>query len=164
MLNRTIQDALNEQIKNEVYSGYLYLSMAAYSESVNLPGFAHWMRAQAQEELGHALKMFDYVNERGGRVLLQAIAQPPAEFESPLDVFRKTLEHEQHVTQLIHDLYALALQENDYATQMFLQWFVTEQVEEEKNATEIVNLLEAVGGRGQGLIMLDRQLAQRGAD
>jgi ferritin len=163
MLNKTIQDALNEQIKNEIYSGYLYLAMAAYSESVNLGGFAHWMRAQAQEEMGHAMKMFSYINERGGRVLLQAIAQPPAEFESPLDVFHKTLEHEQHVTKLIHDLYALSLRENDYATQMFLQWFITEQVEEEKNATEIVNLLERIGGQAQGLVMLDRQLAQRGA-
>jgi len=163
MLSKTIQDALNEQIKNELYSGYLYLSMAAYAESIQMPGIAHWMRLQAQEEQGHALKMFDYVHERGGRVVLQAIAQPPAEFESPLDVFRKTLEHERHVTQLIHNLYALALRENDYATQMFLQWFVTEQVEEEKNASEIVSLLEMIGGHSQGLVMLDRQLAQRGA-
>jgi ferritin len=161
MLSKTIQDALNEQIKNELYSSYLYLSMAAYSESVNLPGFAHWMRAQAQEEIEHAMKMFDHVHERGGRVVLQAIPQPPVEFESPLDVFRQTLEHEQHVTALIHNLYTLALQEKDYASQMFLQWFITEQVEEEDSASQIVNLLETIGEHGHGLIMLDRQLAQR---
>jgi len=161
MLSKTIQDALNEQIKNELYSSYLYLSMAAYSESVNLPGFAHWMRAQAQEEIAHAIKMFDHIHERGGRVMLQAIPQPPVEFESPLDVFRKTLEHEQHVTALIHDLYALALQEKDYASQMFLQWFITEQVEEEESAGAIVDQLEMIGDHGQGLVMLDRQLAQR---
>jgi len=163
MLSQTIQDAVNEQIKNEIYSAYMYLAMAAYSEAANLPGVAHWMRAQYHEEMEHAMKMFHYVNERGGRVLLQAIPQPPAEYESPLDVFQKTLDHERHVTALIHNLYALALRENDYATQVFLQWFISEQVEEEKNATEIVNLLEAVGGHPQGLIMLDRQLAQRGA-
>jgi ferritin len=164
MLNKNVQDAINEQIKNEIYSAYLYLAMAAYSESANLPGFAHWMRVQFREEMEHAMKMFHYISERGGRVLLQAIPQPPAEFESALDVFQKTLAHEQHVTALIHNLYALALKENDYATQMFLQWFITEQVEEEKNATEIVNLLEMIGGHPQGLIMLDRQLARRGAD
>jgi len=161
MLNKTVQDALNEQIKNELYSSYLYLAMAAYSESVNLPGFGHWMRAQAQEELQHALKLFGYINERGGRVLLQAIPQPPAEFASALDVFHKTLEHEQHVTALIHDLYALALRENDYATQMFLQWFITEQVEEEDSVGQVVNMLEMLGDHKQGLLMLDRQLAQR---
>ncbi|MEE8389445.1 MAG: ferritin, partial [Anaerolineae bacterium] len=131
MLKQTVQDAMNEQIKHEFYSAYLYLSMAAHCESINLPGFAHWMRIQEQEEKIHGIKFFDFIHERGSRVVLQAIDQPPAEFKSPLDVFEKVLEHEQTVTELINDLYALAIQERDYASQVFLQWFITEQVEEE---------------------------------
>ena len=163
MLNKTIQDAINEQIKNELYSAYLYLSMSAYCESINLAGCAHWMRMQEQEERIHAIKLFDFVNERGGRVVLQAIDQPPAEFQSPLDVFEKTLEHEQKVTAMINDLYALAVQEKDYASQIFLQWFVTEQVEEEDNASKIIETLEMIGDSRQGLLMLDRELGGRAA-
>ena len=162
MLNEKLQDAINEQTKNELYSSYLYLAMSAYCESANLPGFAHWMRVQAGEEQEHALKMYRYIVEKGGRVWLKAIDEPPAEFESALDVFERTLAHEQKVTGLINDLYALAIDENDYATQIFLQWFITEQVEEEANATQIVDLLNAIGDHPQGLIMLDRQLAARG--
>ena len=162
MLKQKLQDAINEQINKELYSSYLYLSMSAYCESVNLSGFGHWMRAQAGEEQGHALKLYRYVVETGGRVWLKAIDEPPAEFDSPLDVFEKTLAHEEKVTGLINGLYALALSENDYATQIFLQWFVSEQVEEESNATQIVELLKAIGDYPQGLIMLDRQLAARG--
>ena len=162
MLGKALQDAMNEQMKNEFYSGYLYLAMAAYAESKNLPGFAHWMRVQAKEETAHAMKFFDYICERGGRVTLEAIEQPRALFMSPLDLFEKTLGHEQKVTGMINDLYALAVEEKDYASQIFLQWYVSEQVEEEKNASEIVERLKMVGDSGQSLVMMDRALAARG--
>jgi ferritin len=163
MLSKTLQDAMNEQIKNELYSAYLYLSMSAYCEAANLPGFAHWMRLQAQEEVTHAMKFYDFIYERGGRVVLQAIDQPPVEFQSPLHVFEQTLEHEQKVTGLINDLYALAVQKKDYASQIFLQWFVTEQVEEEANATQIVERLKMIGDKAHALLMLDREMGGRGA-
>ena len=143
MLSKAMQDAINEQIKDELYSAYLYLSMAAYFEATGLPGFARWMRGQSQEEMNHAMKFFDYVNERGGRVELQAI--------------------EQKVTALIHNLYKVALEENDYASQVMLHWFIEEQVEEEASASGIVETLERIGDRGQGLIMLDRALGERGS-
>jgi ferritin len=162
-LSKKMQDALNNQIKEEMASTYIYLSMAAYCESINLGGFAHWMEGQAREEWAHAMKFYNYIHERGGRVMLQAIEQPPVEFEGPVDVFEKTLAHEQFITGCIHDLYALAAAEKDYASLGVLQWFVDEQVEEEKSATDILNMLKMVGDKGQGLIMLDRQLAQRGA-
>jgi ferritin len=161
MLSKAVQDAINEQIKNELYSAYLYLSMAAYCESINLPGFAHWMRRQYEEEVTHGLKFFDYLTERGARVTLKAIDQPPADFESPLAMFQQTLEHEQKVTGLINDIYALAVKENDYASQVELQWFITEQVEEEKSASEIVEQLKMMGEHGPSLIMMDRHLASR---
>ncbi|MDH4138293.1 MAG: ferritin [Anaerolineae bacterium] len=164
MLSKTIQDAMNEQVKNELYSAYLYLSMSAYCEAANLPGFAHWMRVQAQEEVEHAMKFYHFVYERGGRVALQAIDQPPVEFQSPLHVFEQTLAHEQKVTTMIHDLYTLAVQEKDYASQAFLQWFVTEQVEEEASATQIVETLKRIGDKSHALIMLDKELGRRGAD
>ena len=129
MLSKKMQDAINEQIKNELYSGYLYLAMAAYAEDQNLPGFAHWMKAQCQEEVEHAMKFFDYITERGGRVELGAIDQPPVEFESPTQIFEMTLEHERKVTALINSLYELALAEKDYPTQVLLHWFIEEQVE-----------------------------------
>jgi len=163
MLGKAMQDAINEQINKELYSAYLYLSMAAYAESENLSGVAHWMRMQYQEEVMHALKFFDYVNERGGRVVLAAIDQPQVEFESPVDVFNITLEHERKVTGLINNLYALAVKENDYASQMMLQWFITEQVEEEANAGQILDTLKMVGDNSHALLMLDRELAQRAA-
>jgi ferritin len=161
MLNETIQNAINEQIKNELYSAYLYLSMSAYCESINLPGLANWMRMQEQEEKIHAMKFYDFIHERGGRVVLQAIDQPQVEFQSPLDVFEKTLEHEQKVTAMINDLYALAVQEKDYASQIFLQWFITEQVEEEDSASQIIETLKMVGDSRQGLLMLNRELSGR---
>ena len=163
MLNQTVQDAMNEQIKNELYSAYLYLSMSAYCESINLPGFANWMRMQEQEEKMHAIKFYDFIHERGGRVILQAIDQPQSDFQSPLDVFEKTLEHEKKVTAMINNLYALAVQEKDYASQIFLQWFVTEQVEEEDNASQIIEMLKMVGDSHHGLWMLDKELAGRQA-
>jgi ferritin len=161
-LSKKLQDALNEQIREELASSYIYLSMAAYCESINLPGFAAWMRVQSNEELEHAMKFYEYVHDRGGRVLLQAIEQPPAEFEGPLGVFQKTLEHEQYITGRIHKLYGMAQEENDYASLGILQWFVDEQVEEEKTASDILEMLKMIGDKGQALIMLDRQLAQRG--
>jgi ferritin len=164
MLGKTLQDAMNEQIKNELYSAYLYLSMSAYCEAANLPGFAHWMRMQAEEEVSHAMKFYQFIHERGGRVVLQAIDQPPVEFQSPLNAFEQTLEHEQKVTAMIHDLYTLAAQEKDYASQAFLQWFVTEQVEEEDSATQIVETLKMIGDKGHALLMLDRELGRREAD
>jgi ferritin len=164
MLGKAVQDAMNEQIKNELYSAYQYLSMAAYCESVNLPGFAHWMRAQSREEMEHAMKFYDFILDRSGRVVLQAIDQPVVEFGSPLEVFEQVLEHEQKVTAMINELYGLAVRENDYASQTFLQWFVTEQVEEEKNAGDVVETLKMVGDTSEALFLLDRELGRRRKD
>ncbi len=161
-LSKNLQDALNEQIREELASAYIYLSMAAYFEAENLPGFAHWMQVQSQEEMEHAMKFYAHVNERGGRVLLQAIPEPPAEFEGPADVFQKALDHERYISGRIIDLYKLAQQEGEYASYGLLQWFVDEQVEEEDSASEIVEMLKLVGDKGHALLMLDRQLAQRG--
>jgi ferritin len=162
-LSKKMQDALNEQIKEEIASAYIYLSMAAYCESINLGGFAHWMANQSNEELSHAMKFYNYIYDRGGRVVLEAIDKPASEFAGPTDVFEKTLAHEQFITGRIHNLYAMAVEEKDYASQGVLQWFVNEQVEEEKTASDILEMLKMVGDKGQGLIMLDRQLAQRGS-
>src|ERR687895_1593407 len=161
MFGEAIQDAMNEQMKNEFYAAYQYLSMAAYCESENLPGFAHWMRAQAREETEHAMKFYDFILDRNGRVVLQAIEGPVVEFGSPLEVFEQALEQEQKVTAMINDLYGLAVRENDYASQTFLQWFVTEQVEEEKNAGDVVETLKMVGDKSEALFLLDRELGQR---
>jgi ferritin len=163
MLGVEIQDAMNEQIKNELYSAYQYLSMAAYCDSVNLPGFASWMRAQAREEADHAMKFYDFILDRNGRVVLRGIEGPVVEFGSPLGVFEWALGHEQKVTAMINDLYGLAVRENDYASQAFLQWFVTEQVEEEKNAGNVVETLKMVGDKSEALFLLDRELGQRGS-
>jgi ferritin len=163
MFNKTMQDAMNNQVQAELYSSYIYLSMAAYFESSNLPGAANWMRLQAQEELAHATKFFDHLNERGGRVTLMAIDAPPAEFESPLAVFKMAYEHEQKVTGMIHDLYKLALEQNDYPALSMLQWFVDEQVEEEQSALAVVEQLEMIGDNKMGLFMIDRELGQRQA-
>jgi len=162
MLNKTVERAINDQIRAELYSAYLYLSMAAYSAAANLPGFAHWMKEQSQEETEHAMKFFNYVNQRGGRVVLKALDQPPVEFGSPVDLFKKVLEHEQLVTGLINDLYELAVKENDYATQVLLHWFIEEQVEEEASAAQIVETLKMAGDKGNALIMVDKGLAKRG--
>ncbi len=161
MLNKKIQDAINEQIKNELYSAYIYLSMSAYFESLNLTGMAHWMRLQSNEEVEHAMKFFDYINDRGGRVSLSAIDQPPFEWKSPLAAFENAYEHEQKVTGMINSIYALAVKENDYPTQVMLQWFIDEQVEEEKNASTIVEQLKMIGDSANGLMMLDHRLGER---
>lgn len=163
MIKKAIEDAINEQIKSEFASAYVYLSMAAYCESANLPGFAHWMQMQSREETAHAMKMFDYLNDRGGRVILQALEQPPTEFKSPLDMMEQALNHEKSVSGMINQLYALAVKENDYATQGHLQWFVMEQVEEEKTAGVVVERLKLVGNHVPGLLMLDRELGARAA-
>ena len=164
MVSTTIQDAVNEQIRHEVYSAYLYLSMSAYCESLSLHGSAKWLRVQWEEELSHALRLFDYLFARGGRAVLQAIDRPPADFKSPLELFQQVLSHEQKVTSLIDKLYDVALKENDHAAQVELQWFIKEQVEEEKNASAIVQQLEMIGGHTGALMMLDRQLGKRGAE
>lgn len=161
MLGKRLQDAMNDQIKHEFHSAYVYLSMAAYCESANLPGFAHWMGMQAREEVEHAMKFYQFINDRNGRVQLQAIAQPPVKFSSPLDVFEQALAHEQHITGLINQLYGLAVKEQDYASQAFLQWFVTEQVEEEKNASAVVERLKLAGDSKHALLMLDTELGAR---
>ena len=161
VLGKAVEDAMNEQIKNELFSAYQYLSMAALCEAENLPGFAHWMRAQTREETEHAMKFYDFILDRNGRVVLQGIDGPLVEFGSPLEVFEKALEHERRVTAMINDLYGLAARENDYASQTFLQWFVTEQGEEEKNAGDVVETLRMVGDKSEALFLLDRELGQR---
>ncbi len=161
-LSKTLQTALNEQIQKEYYSSYLYLAMSAYLEAQNLPGAAKWTRLQSQEELGHALKLFDHVVDRGGRVTLAAIQQPPQEYGTALDLFQKVLQHEEHVTASIHALYALAIKDQDYPAQVMLQWFVTEQVEEEKSTSVVVEQLKAVGESKSSLMLLDRHLGKRG--
>jgi ferritin len=162
MLSKAIQNAINEQIKNELYSAHQYLSMSAYCESVNLPGFAHWMQAQAQEEREHAMKFYNFLLNRKGRVILQAIEQPVVEFGSPLEVFEQALEQEQQVTAQINELYGLTTSENDYASQAFLQWFLTEQVEEEKNVGDVLETLNIIGVEGEALFLFDRELGKRG--
>jgi ferritin len=160
-LSKKMQDALNEQIKEEMASAYIYLAMAAYCESINLPGFARWMQAQSNEEMEHAMKFYGYIHERGGRVVFQALEQPEAEFDGPVDVFEKTLAHEQYITGCIHKLYGMAMEEKDYASMGLLQWYVDEQVEEESTAGEILDTLRMIGDKGQALFMMDRQLGSR---
>ena len=161
MMGKAVQDAINEQITYELYSGYTYLAMSAYFEEQSLPGFAKWMRLQAQEELKHAMRLFDHVAERGGHITLHAVDAPPSNFESPLDVFEKALAHEQHVTQRIHRLYELASKEKDYPAQVMLQWFVEEQVEEEQSVGRVVDALKRIGDDGGALLALDRELGGR---
>ncbi len=162
MISRTMQDAINSQIQAEMYSASLYLAMSSYCESINLKGFAHWMRIQAREELDHALKMFDHLIERGGRSLVGAIPQPSNEFKSPRDVFERILEHEKQVTGKINDLYAVAAGEKDYATQTFLHWFISEQVEEEARVTEYVEKLKMIGESSNAIFWIDKELGKRG--
>ena len=161
MINEKMQDAINEQINAEMYSAYLYLSMSAYFESEGLSGFANWMRVQYDEEVFHAMKFFNYVAERGGRVTLKAIDAPQAEWKSVIDVFENTLEHERHVTSLINNLVDLSIELKDHATNQMLQWFVEEQVEEESTAETILDELKLIGEAKSGLFMMNRELAQR---
>ena len=161
MLSKAMQDALNDQIKSEFYASYLYLSMSAYFDAANYPGFAQWMRMQSQEEYEHALKIFNYINDRDGKVVLKAIDQPSADFKSSTDAFTQALEHERKVTGMVNKLYEMAMKENDYPTQVMLHWFISEQVEEEKTALGIVDQLKIIGDAPAAMIMLDRQLGER---
>jgi ferritin len=161
MIGEQMVKALNDQLNAELYSSYLYLSMSAYFQSLNLKGFANWMRVQTQEELLHAVKFYDFINNRGGRVKLAAIETPPSEWESPLQVFETAYQHEQKVTSLINNLVEIALEERDHATEIFLQWFVTEQVEEEDSANTVIQKLKLMGDAPGGMFMLDNELGQR---
>ena len=161
MIGKAVQDAMNEQINKELFSSYLYLSMAAYFAERNLTGFAHWMRVQADEERGHAMKFYDFIVDRGGRVLLKGIDAPKTEWSSSLEVAEEVAAHEANVTASIYALYELAMQEKDYPAQTMLQWFINEQVEEEKNAAEIVANLKLIEERGTAVLMLDKQLGKR---
>jgi len=163
MISEKVQKAINDQINAEFFSSYLYLSMAAYFESTNYKGFGAWMRLQAEEERTHAFKLYDFVLDRGGRVVLGAIEAPTADFKSPQDVFEKTLAHERLITEKINKLNALALAENDFATSAHLQWFITEQVEEEATADDILNQIKMVEGRPGSLYYIDRHLGKRQA-
>jgi ferritin len=164
MISNAMQTAINEQINKEFFSSYLYLSMAAYFETKNLPGFAQWMYVQADEEHGHGMKLFKHLLERGGKAQLTGITGPQIDWKTSLDVFKHVQEHEAAVTASINNLYELALSEKDYPAQMLLQWFITEQVEEEKNAADIVQQLELIDARGTAVLMLDHQLGKRGKE
>jgi len=161
MLSQKIQDAFNQQLNAELYSAYLYLSMSAYFESVTLKGMANWMRIQAQEEVQHAERFYNFINERGGRVLLAPIEGPKTEWHSPLEVFEETCVHEAKVTGLINELVDLATMEKDHAANAFLQWFVTEQVEEEAAPKEIADKLKLAASNTSVLLMIDQELGQR---
>lgn len=156
-----MSEAFNEQIKNEFYSAYLYLAMSAYCADLGLPGFASWLRVQAKEEVTHATKMYDYVLSRGEKVVLKAIEAPPAAWKNPLDVMQSALKHEKFVTAKLNELTDLAVKQKDHASQIFLAWYITEQVEEEQSFGDIVNALKLIKGEGQGLLMMDRELGSR---
>lgn len=161
MLSDKIVKALNDQIELEFNSAYLYLAMGAHCEAENLPGFSSWFKAQFHEEQSHALKLFGYLADRGGRVSLGAVTKPKAEFGSPLETFKEVLAHERKVTAAINKLYELAVAEKDYPTQIMLQWFINEQVEEEKTAEDIIRQLEAIDGKPHLLLMIDHKMGER---
>jgi ferritin len=160
-MDAQLEKLLQEQIRSEWYSAYLYLSMVAWCQSMNLDGFAHWMKKQAGEEQVHGQKIFDFLIDRGVKVVLQAIAQPPSDFASPLDVFEKSLEHERKVTSMIHAIADAAEKANDHPTKAFIQWFVTEQVEEEKNASHYVQILKQIPPGSMAIFQVDHQLSKR---
>lgn len=164
MISAKMQKALNKHLNEELFSSYLYLSMAAYFESKNLNGFANWMKLQSQEEYVHGLKFYDYIHQVGGRVTLSQITAPKTDWKNIKEVFTETLEHEKFITDLINKLVDLAILEKDHATNNFLQWFVNEQVEEVANAEDLVNKLEMIGDNKNGLFMLDRELGARTAE
>jgi len=161
MLNQKMAEAFNKQINNEIYSAYLYKALSAYSAHIGLNGMANWFAVQVQEELFHAQKMYDYVLERDGKIKLFAIAEPPADFESPEVMFEQTLKHEQFITKCINELMDLAIIEKDHASRIFLQWYVSEQVEEESGVKDILNSLKFIGDNSNGLRMFDKELATR---
>ncbi len=161
MIKERIQTEINKRINQEFYSAYIYLSMNAYFLSTNLNGFANWMKIQAQEELAHAMKLLDYLNERGGKVELETIEKPQIDWESPLDAFEAAYKHEQYISGRIDELVDQAIAEHDHATNIFLQWYVTEQVEEEDSARAVVEELRFIGDDKRAILMLDRELGQR---
>lgn len=164
MISKAMQDAINEQINKEMYSSYLYLSMAAYFERTGLPGAAKWMRVQASEENEHAMKFFEHIIDRGGKVELKAIAAPETEWAGPTEAFNAVLKHEQFVTKSINDLYEVAFKEKDYPAQILLQWYINEQVEEEKNATAIIDSMKRIEAHETAVLQLDHQLGKRGKE
>lgn len=163
MIGKKVETALNDQMQKEFYSSYLYLAMAAHFESQNLKGFAHWMQIQSQEEYGHAMRLYKHLIERGGRVALQQIEAPQSKWDSPRKVFEDSYQHEQKVTRSINQLVELSRAEKDHATEIFLQWFVNEQVEEEASAFEIVHKLKLIGNEASALFVLDSELGRRAA-
>lgn len=161
MISKKMDDAINAQMIREMYSGYLYMSMSSFINSLGLKGFANWLMVQYHEEMFHAMKMYEYIQSRGGNVKIGTIDEPPSKWETPLDMFEKVLEHEQKVTAWINELMETAIEEKDHASQIFLQWYVTEQVEEEENDNDIIAQLKLIRDNPQGLIMLDKELAAR---
>ena len=161
MLKPKVEKALNEQINKELFSAYLYQSMSAHASHIGLEGVANWMNVQAEEEMFHARKIYNYIDEQGGKIILQAIEQPDTEFASAKDMFEKSLAHEQFITKSINDLVTLAREEQDYATEIFLSWYVTEQVEEEANVNAILDKLNLIGEGGRGIFMFDKELSGR---
>ena len=161
MIGEKVKNALNDQVNAELYSSYLYLSMCSYLKKINLAGFARWMEVQALEELTHAVKFFNFISGRGEQVKLKPIEGPPTSWDSPLAVFEEVYRHEVRVTGMIHHLVDIAMDERDHASANFLQWFVTEQVEEEESADSIVQKLKLIGGEGGGLFLIDQELAAR---
>lgn len=161
MLTKKVESALNKQINAEFWSAYLYLSMSAYFQTNNLSGFANWMKIQAMEESSHALKFINYIIERGGKVKLEPIAKVDTEWKNTIQAFEDTLNHEKKVTKMINDIADIAADEKDRATLQFMQWFITEQVEEEATAEEILQQLKMIKGEGHGLLLLDRELKSR---
>jgi len=161
MVSPAVQDALNAQMRREFYASYLYLSMAAHCERQNLPGVARWLRLQSQEEYGHAMRIYQHLVDRGGEVVLGALDQPPGRFASLLELFTQAHEHERAVTEQIHALYEVAVRERDYAAQVMLQWFITEQVEEEKLTAEVLEQVRRAGEEGPALLLLDERLGAR---
>ena len=160
-MNQKVQDALNTQINAELHSAYIYLSMSAHFEEQSLSGMAQWMRLQAEEEMEHAMRLYDFVHTRGGRVILEAVEGPPTEWGTPVSIFEAALAHEKKITGMIHDLYALSMEEKDYPTQSMLQWFVDEQVEEEDNVGTVVDQLKMVSDDLPSLLLMDRELGAR---
>ncbi len=161
MISKKVEKELNKQINAELYSAYLYLSMSAYASSLNLNGFANWLRIQFQEEQAHALLLYDYLIERGGNIVLEQIEKPQTKWKNIIDIFNEVLKHEEKVTSLINNLASVAISEKDHATNSKLQWFINEQVEEEASVNDVLNQLKMIEGKGSGLFMLDRELKQR---
>lgn len=160
-MDEILYKELNTQVVKELYSAYLYLSMASYFDAIGLKGFAHWMKVQAKEEVSHAMKIYDYLNNRTEKVMFEAIEKPPSDFKSPMGVFEKTLEHEKKVTKSIENLYRIAKEKSDYDAEMFLQWFIKEQDEEEEQALKILEKLKNIKDEEQQIVILDKELGKR---